>query len=98
MNSLTILEVILLSLYIGSITLLCGCVVSWWLLSKTRFSNAVKILIMLVQFLLSLFLTIVIWMCDLGIDLMFYFICIPTLIAEIITIVVMRLFFVILRK
>jgi len=84
---ISIWELVLLLLFMGSITYLVGSIVFFFTLRKTLINKYKKIILLLFQLCISVILSLVIWrFWILDIDIMFLFVSIPALIAECITI------------
>jgi hypothetical protein len=84
---ISIWELILFQLFLGSITYLFGSIVFFFTLRKVLIKKYGIIMLLLLQFCISIVLSLVIWQFWISdIDIMFLFISIPALIAECITI------------
>ena len=83
----SIWELVLLQLFMGSITYLIGSIAFFFALRKILINKHKKIMLSLFQLCISITLSFVIWQFWIfDIDIMFLFISIPALIAECITI------------
>jgi hypothetical protein len=86
---ISIWELVLLQLFMGSITYLVGSIAFFFTLRKVVINKQKKIMLLLLQLCISVILSLVIWQFwILDIDIMFLFISIPALIAECITILI----------
>ena len=86
---ISIWELVLLQLFMGSITFLVGSIVFFFTLRKLLINMYKRIILLLFQLCISVFLSLVIWQFwNLDIDILFLFISIPALIAECITILI----------
>ncbi len=84
---ISISELISLQLFWGSITYLIGSIVFFFILRKALIKRWGIIILLLLQFFVSVILSFVIWQFGyFDIDIMIGMILIPALIAEIITI------------
>lgn len=83
----SIWELILLQLFMSSITYLVGSIVFFFTLRKVVINKSNRVILLLLQLCISVILSLVVWQFwVLDIDIMYLFISIPALIAECITI------------
>ncbi len=84
----SILDILLLQLFLGSIVYLIGSAIFFFILRKTRHRNSKIILLLFIQFCFSILLSLIVWKnWIINIDIMvFEFINLPAMFSEFITI------------